>query len=186
MTCSWLQCTCHGSVLFIIHVLQCTCAQSPWLWFIHYTCATVYMCSASMTVVYSLYMCYSVHVFSLRDCGLFIIHVLQCTCAQWFIHYTCATVYMCSVSMTVVYSLYMCYSVHVLSLHDCGLFIIHVLQCTCATVYMCSASMAVFYSLCLVSMGGMTVTDKPYQCSVCERAFIRKQDIDRHRCVTTR
>ncbi len=118
---------------------------------------------------YSLYMCYSVRVLSLHDCGLFIIHVL-------------------------VY--------HVLSLHNCGLFIVHVLQCTCATVCMCysvhvlqcacatvcmcSASMAVFYSLCLVSMGGMTVTDKPYQCSVCERAFIRKQDIGRHRCVTTR
>ncbi len=102
MTCSWLQCTCHGSVLFIIHVLQCTCAQSPWLWFIHYTCATVYMCSASMTVVYSLYMCYSVHVLSLHDCGLFIIHVLQCTCA----------------------TVYMCYSVHVFSLHGCVLFIV--------------------------------------------------------------
>ncbi len=122
------------------------------------------MCSVSMAVFYSLYMCYSVHVLSLHDCVLFIIHVL---------------VYMCSASMAVFYSLYMCYSVHV-SLHDCGLFIIHVL------VYMCSASMAVFYSLCLVSMGGMTVTDKPYQSSVCERAFIRKQDIDRHRCVTTR
>ncbi len=143
----------------------------PWLHLIHYTCATVYVCSVSMTVVYSLYMFYSVHVLSLHGCVLFIIHVLQCTCAQspwlWFIHYTCA-------------------SVHVLSLHDCGLFIVHVLQCTCATVCMCSASMAVFYSLCLVSMGGMTVTDKPYQCSVCERAFIRKQDIGRHRCVTTR
>ncbi len=89
-----------------------------------------------MTVFYSLYMCYSVHVLSLHDCVLFIIHVLQCTCAQslWlcFIHYTCATVYMCSVSMTVFYSLYMCYSVHVLSLHGCVLFIIHVLQCKCA------------------------------------------------------
>ncbi len=142
-----LQCSmCMCFTVLIIHVLQCTCAQSPWLCFIHYTCATVYMCSVSMTVFYSLYMCYSVHVLSLHDCGLFIIHVLQCTCAQspWlcFIHYTCATgtcatcacatVYMCSVSMTVVYSLYMCYSVHVLSLHDCGLFIIHVLQCTCA------------------------------------------------------
>ncbi len=101
---------------------------------------------------------------SLHDCGLFIIHVLQCTCAQspWLclIHYTCATVYMCSVSMAVFYSLYMCYSVHVLSLHDSVLFIV------------------------FSSMGGMTVTDKPYQCSTCERAFIRKQDIDRHRCVT--
>ncbi len=70
--------------------LQCTCAQSPWLCLIHYTCATVYMCS-------------------LHDCVLFIIHVLQCTCAQsprlCFIHYTCATVYMCSVSTTVAYSL---------------------------------------------------------------------------------
>ncbi len=154
----------HGCVLFIIHVLQCTCAQSPWLCFIHYTCATVYMCSVSMTVFCSLYMCYSVHVLSLHGCDLFIIHVLQCTCAQspWlcFIHYTCATVYMCSVSMALFYSLYMCYSVHVLSLHDCVLFIIHVLQCTCAqspwlcfvhytcaTVYMCSVSMALFYPL---------------------------------------
>ncbi len=98
-----------------------------------------------MAPSYSLYMCYSVRVLSLHDCGLFIIHVLQCTCAQspWlcFIHYTCATVYMCSVSMAVFYSLYMCYSVHVLSLHDCGLFIIHVL------VYMCSVSMTVVYSL---------------------------------------
>ncbi len=53
---------------------------------------------------------------------------------------------------------------------------------------MCSVSMTVFYSLymCLVSMGGMTVTDKPYQYIMCERAFISKQDIDRHRCVTTR
>ncbi len=36
--------------------------------------------------------------------------------------------------------------------------------------------------------GSSTATDKPYQCirSVCERAFRRKQDIDRHRCVTTR
>ncbi len=33
--------------------------------------------------------------------------------------------------------------------------------------------------------GSSTATDKPYQCSVCERAFRRKQDIDRHRCVTT-
>ncbi len=35
--------------------------------------------------------------------------------------------------------------------------------------------------------GSSTATDKPYQCSVCVRAFRRKQDIDRHsRCVTTR
>ncbi len=34
--------------------------------------------------------------------------------------------------------------------------------------------------------GSSTATDKPYQCSVCERAFRQKQDIDRHRCVTTR
>ncbi len=27
-----------------------------------------------------------------------------------------------------------------------------------------------------------TATDKPYQCSVCERTFRRKQDIDRHMC----
>ncbi len=123
----------HDCVLFIIHVLQFTRAQSPWLCFVHYTCATVYMCSVSMAVFCSLYMCYSVHVLSLHDCVLFI--VLQCTCAKspWlcFIHYTCATVYMCSVSMAVFCSLYMCYSVHVLSLHDCVLFIIPVLQCTC-------------------------------------------------------
>ncbi len=31
--------------------------------------------------------------------------------------------------------------------------------------------------------GSNTATDKPYQCSVCERAFRRKQDIDRHGCV---
>ncbi len=148
---------------------QCTCAQSPWLCFIHYTCATVYMYSVSMTVFYSLYMCYSVHVLQCTCATVYMcysVHVLQCTCAQspWLclIHYTCATVYMCSVSMTVFYSLYMCYSVHVLSLHDCVLFIV------------------------FSSMEGMTVTDKPYQCSTCERAFIRKQDIDRHRCVTTR
>ncbi len=144
----------HDCVLSIIHVVQCTCAQSPWLCFIHYTCGTVYMCSVFMAVFYSLYMCYSVHVlslhavfyslymcysvhvFSLHDCVLSIIHVVQCTCAQspWlcFIHYTCAIVYMCSVSMTVFYPLYMCYSVHVLSLHDCVLSIIHVVQCTCA------------------------------------------------------
>ncbi len=34
--------------------------------------------------------------------------------------------------------------------------------------------------------GSSTATDKDYQCSVCERAFRRKQDIDRQRCVTTR
>ncbi len=34
--------------------------------------------------------------------------------------------------------------------------------------------------------GSSTATDKPYQYSVCERAFRRKQDIDRNRCVTTR
>ncbi len=34
--------------------------------------------------------------------------------------------------------------------------------------------------------GSSTATDKPYQCSVCERAFRREQDIDRHRSVTTR
>ncbi len=34
--------------------------------------------------------------------------------------------------------------------------------------------------------GSSTATDKPYQCSVCERAFRQKQDIDRNRCVTTR
>ncbi len=112
-----------------------------------------------MTVVYSLYMCYSVHVLSLHDCVLFIIHVLVYMCSVsmtvvyslymcYSVHvlsqcvlFTCSTVYMCSVSMTVFYSLYMCYSVHVLSLHDCGLFIIHVL------VYMCSVSMTVVYSL---------------------------------------
>ncbi len=33
--------------------------------------------------------------------------------------------------------------------------------------------------------GSSTATDKPYQCSVCVREFRRKQDIDRHRCVTT-
>ncbi len=104
---------------------------------------SLYMCYSvhvlSMAVFYLLYMCYSVHVLSLHGCVLFIIHVLQCTCATVYMcsvsmalfHYTCATVYMCSVSRTEFYSLYMCYSVHVTSLHDCGLFIIHVLQCTC-------------------------------------------------------
>ncbi len=72
----------HDCGLFIIHVLQCTCAQSPWLCVIHYTCATVYMCSVSMALCYSLYMCYSVHVLSLHGSMLFIIRVLQCTCAQ--------------------------------------------------------------------------------------------------------
>ncbi len=137
----------HDCVLSIIRVLQCTCAQSPWLCFIHYTCATVYMCSVSMMAVfYPLYVCYSVHVLSLHDCVLFIIRVLQCTCAQspWlcFIHYTCATVYMCSVSMAVFYPLYVCYSVHVLSLHA----VFYPLY-VCSTVYMCSVSMTVFYPL---------------------------------------
>ncbi len=34
--------------------------------------------------------------------------------------------------------------------------------------------------------GSSTATDKPYKCSVCERTFRQKQDIDRHRCVPTR
>ncbi len=118
----------------------------------------------------------------LHDCGLFIVHVLQCTCATVCM---CYSVHVLSLHDCVLFIIHVLVY-NVLSLHDCGLFIVHVLQCTCATVCMCSASMAVFYSLCLVSMGGMTVTDKPYQCSVCERAFIRKQDIGRHRCVTTR
>ncbi len=36
-----------------------------------------------------------------------------------------------------------------------------------------------------IEKSGSTATNKPYQCSVCERAFRLKQDIDRHRCVTT-
>ncbi len=115
MTYSWLQCTCAT-------VYMCSVSMALF----HYTCATVYMCSVSMAVFYSLYMCYSVHVLSLHDWVLFIIHVLQCTCDQspWlcFIHCICATVYMCSVSMTVFYSLFMCYSVHVTSLHGSVLF----------------------------------------------------------------